>query len=155
MHTMDNIGRQLIRNISRLIERLQPGDTISRHDLIDALSRPLPAPHLREDDATLYQMFRHYIARQTVSSAPLVVSYAEAAKVSDKTESAVRMAVSRRSVLATTLRRSGHKTRRGVYFDSLADWCGWSPEERQSAVNILRDTASSGTEVNKGNIEKS
>ena len=112
---------------------------ISREDLISELSRPLPDPRIREDDATLYSMHQHYIRRQAVSGAPLIVTYPEAAALSGKSEAAIRMAVSRRSVLATAMRRTGQKTRRGVYFDSLASWLQLSPQQRQEAVDALRN----------------
>ena len=135
--------RQAIRNAYRVIERLEPGETISREDLIEALREPLPPPGIVEYDAAIFEGYRYFVERAAVNDAPVILTYREAARASGKSEAAIKQAVYRGTLRATTLRKNGNPVRSGVYFHAFANWCKWSTEQRQIAadeVNALRSS---------------
>ena len=128
---MDRLARQALHNISRLVASLGPNETIDRETLIERLRAPLP--DVPESEATLRHAYRHYVLKGGVRNAQLVVTYAEAAELADKSVEAVRQAAHRGRLLTTTEYILGRE-RKGVYLDSLRDWLGWSHDDFEEAV---------------------
>ena len=133
---MDNLARQAFWNAALLVEKLEPGETITREKLIKQLRRPLPPIAERQSDATISHAYRHYILNAGVSRAYDVITYDEAADLAGKSIAAIRQAAYRGALIKTTQYWAGRE-RTGVYFKSLADWCDWPPDRFQDAEKEL------------------
>ena len=124
---MNNEARQALWNSSMLVANLEPGQSISREEIIDALLQPVPK--MSEDgfcpsDQQIIQIFRRVVLLNGLLSSNDVVTYSEAARLSDSTEEAIRQAVTRGRLRTAPINRHG-RTRSGVTLESLAIYKNW------------------------------
>ena len=125
MNTPEEDFLRLAWNAASAIASLKPGESISREDLIDALRRPLPDPDLRPSEAIIRQSYRYYVLRAALDGADMVVTYPEAARLTGKTETAIRQAAYRGHPLVRLSTRFMGRERKGVTLLSLAAWMRW------------------------------
>ena len=130
---MNQETRRAMLNAVKLISRLKSGEKISREDLIDALSKPLP--DVDEDDATLRHAYRHYVLRRGIDNAEAVITYEEAARLSSSTVDALRSAAYRDQLvkLGTMNVESDGRKRCGITLRSLAEFKHWPLKKFQEA----------------------
>ena len=130
---MDKLTRQAVKNGARLARiALTRNEPISPEEILRELRKPLPDPRDIEGDAFILADWDHWVTFAGIKGGRGVVSYEEAAKLSGKSEAALRQAAHRKKLLSTTEYRRGRK-RTGVYFYSLASYCGWTLAEWRKA----------------------
>ena len=134
---MDQLKRQALLNAVNVVEKLEPGQSITREDLIEGLRRPLPVGSGCPSDAVILHAYRLHVINAGVSNAYRIVTYEEAATLANKSVEAIRQAAYRKPLMKSTEYLNG-KERTGVFLRSLADWCDWSPEQFQEADRRLR-----------------
>ena len=134
---LDPLKRQALLNAARVVERLEPNQTITREDLIEELRKPLPAGRGYPSDAVILHAYRHYITNAGVKNVPRIVTYEEAAILANKSVEAIRQAAYRGTLMKSIEYWDGRE-RRGVFLSSLSAWCKWTSQEYQEADSGLR-----------------
>ena len=134
---MDRLKRSALLNAVYVIEGLEPGQSITREDLIEELRRPLPVGSGCPSDAEILHAYRHCVENVGVLRVYRTATYEEAATLTKKSVEAIRQAAYRQKLVKSTEYLNG-KVRTGVYLKSLADWCGWTAEEYQEADSRLK-----------------
>ena len=134
---MDSLKRQALLNAALVINKLRPGQTITREELIDGLRKPLPPTSECPSDAELLHAYRHYVINAGVTNVHRIVTYEEAATLSNKSIEAIRQAAYRGTIMKSTEYWNGRE-RTGVFLKSLSDWCKWTSEEYREADSRLR-----------------
>ena len=81
---MDPLKTQALLNAALVVEKLEPGQTITREDLIERLRKPLPAIRDCPSDAVILHAYRHYVINAGVSNVHRIVTYEEAATLANK-----------------------------------------------------------------------
>ena len=145
---MDSLKRQALLNAARVVEKLEPGQSITREELIEALRSPLPVGSGCPPDAVIRHAYRLYIENAGVAQAYRIVSYEEAATLANKSVEAIRQAAYRGALMKSTEYRNGRE-RTGVFLNSLEKWCKWTPQEYQAAdsrLRSMRDALETGPE---------
>ena len=123
---MDKLTRQALWNAAALVAGLEPGQSITREELIEALRRPLPDDV--PSDPHIYHAHRFHVLKAGIKHAATVVTYEQAAELADTTVEAVRQAAYRGRLDKISVYRHGRE-RVGVTLQSLADWQRWSPDQ--------------------------
>ena len=134
---MDPLKQQALLNAALVVEKLKPGETITREDLIEGLRKPLPPASECPSDAVILHAYRHYVINAGVSNVHRIVTYEEAATLANKSVEAIRQAAYRRTLMKSTEYWNGRE-RTGVFLNSLSAWCKWTPQEYQQADGLLR-----------------
>ena len=134
---MDSLKRQALLNAAHVIGKLEPGQSITREDLIEELRRPLPVGSGCPSDAVILDAYRHYVINAGVANVYRIVTYEEAATLANKSVEAIRQAAYRRTLMKSTEYWNGRE-RTGVFLRSLAAWCDWTPQQYQEADSRLR-----------------
>ena len=127
---MDRLTRRALHNAAALVASLEPGEAISREDLIDALRQPDLPDDLRPSDAVIHHAYRHYVLRGGIGHAATIVDYSLAAELSGTSVEAVRQAAYRGRLEKQSVYRYGRE-RAGVTLQSLAGWQRWSPQQSE------------------------
>ena len=134
---MNPLERQALLNTALVIEKLNPGQTITREDLIDELRKPLPPASGCPSDAVILHAYRHFVTNGGVKNVHQIVTYEEAAALANKSVEAIRQAAYRRTLMKSTEYRNGREGT-GVFLYSLSDWCKWTSREYKEAASRLR-----------------
>ena len=134
---MDPLKRQSLLNAARVVEKLNPRETISREELIEELRKPLPAVRECPSDTVILHAYRHYVINAGVANVHRIVNYGEASTLANKSVEAIRQAAYRGTIMKSTEYWNG-RARTGVYLTSLAEWCGWTSQEYQEADTRLK-----------------
>ena len=134
---MDTFKLQALWNAASLVGSLDPGEMISREELIDKLRKPVPAVG-RPSDSVILHAYRHYVINAGVQGANTVVSYEEASALCGKSVEAIRQAAYRGALVKLTEYWNGCE-RAGVVFTSLADWCRWTHQDFTEAERLLNE----------------
>ncbi len=134
---MDPLERQALLNAALVVDKLKPGDTITREDLIEELRKPLPRASACPSDSVILHAYRHHVLNAGVENVHRIVTYEEAATLASKSVEAIRQAAYRGTLLKSTEYRNGRE-RTGVFLNSLSDWCRWTSQEYQEADSRLR-----------------
>ena len=136
---MDKLTRRALHNAAALVARLEPGESISREDLIDALRQPDLPDDQRPSDAIIHHAYRHYVLRGGIENAETVLTYEEAAELAGISVAAVRQAAYRgRLVKLGTYRYD--RERSGVTLRSLAEWRRWTHSELKAAARRVEES---------------
>lgn len=133
---MNNVARQALWNSAMLAASLKPGQSITREELIDTLRQPLPKvwnEGYYPSDQDIIHNFRLYVIRAGIDFSEDVVTYSEAARLSDSTEEAIRQAAARGRLNRRNVFQYG-RMRIGVTLDSLAEYKGWDHEMFKAAA---------------------
>ena len=131
---MDKLTRRAIWNAVSLVEKLKPGEVISREDLVDALRRPLPPDVRGPSDAVLRHAYQVRIIRSGIEGAEReIVTYSEAAELAEVSEESLRQAAARSRLTKLGVWQHGRE-RRGITLQSLAEFKRWPLERFQEAA---------------------
>ncbi|MDE0335626.1 MAG: hypothetical protein OXI64_11750 [Defluviicoccus sp.] len=128
---MDKLTKRALWNAVSVVEKLEPGQSISREDLVDALRRPLP--DITPGDAVIHHAYRHHILRAGVRNAEDVVTYEQAAALAGTTVEAIRQAAYRGRLVKLGVYRHGREWS-GVTLRSIAEWRRWTDAEFKAAA---------------------
>ena len=134
---MDPLKTQALLNAALLAEQLEPGQTITREELIERLRKPLPTIRDCPSDAVILHAYRHYVINAGVSNVHRIVTYEEASTLANKSVEAIRQAAYRGTIMKSAEYWNGRE-RTGVFLKSLSDWCKWTPQQYQDADGLLR-----------------
>ena len=135
---MDPLKRQALWNAALVAAKLEPGQTITRDDLIEELRKPLPSGSGSPPDAVILHAYYLYVINAGVQNVYQIVTYEEAATLANKSVEAIRQAAYRGTLMKSTEYLNGRE-RVGVRLKSLANWCEWTPQEYREAGTWLRD----------------
>ena len=144
---MDSLKRQALMNAFTVVEKLKPGQPITRENLIEALRKPLPAVRECPSDAVILHAYRHYVINAGVCNVHRIVTYEEAATLANKSVEAIRQAAYRGTLMKSTEYRDGRE-RVGVFLNSLEKWCGWTSQEYQEADRQLKSIRDGSRPIN-------
>ena len=134
---MDPLKRQALYNAAVLVAKLEEGQTITRDQLIAELRKSLPPVRDCPSDAVILHAYRYHVLNAGLKNGYRTVTYEEAAALADKSVEAIRQAAYRGTLRKSTEYWNGRE-RTGVYIESLADWCKWTPQERREADRGLQ-----------------
>ena len=116
--------RRAMRNATRLVAMLKPGEKISREQAIDVLR----APDFPEPEPTVRHGYKHYVMRGGIQNADAIITYREAAELASTSVDALRSAAYRGDLVTLQSRtsRPGVRERTGITLRSLAEFKRWT-----------------------------
>ena len=138
---MNNTERQALWNTTRLVTSLEPGQSITREELLSTLQEPLPRfenGQFYPPDEDLIHSFVFYVLRGGIDYEYGIVTYSEAARLGDTTEEAVRQAASRGRLMQRHVFRYG-RVRTGVTLNSFAEYKGWDHDTLKAATEQVAE----------------
>ena len=142
---MNFLERQAMWNSATLVAKLKPGESITREDLIDALRRPLPVLGIYDrpsddrpsddmpSDREIFHAFQYYVIQDGIKNTEELLTYKEAARISETSADALRQAARRGRLIRQYFYRYGYK-RAGIPLKSLAEYKGWDHDQFQAAA---------------------
>lgn len=133
---MDRRTKCALWNAAQTIASLKRGESITREELIERLSRPLPES--TPSEAAIRNKYRHYVIYGRTRNAARVVPYGLAAQLAHTTVEAVRQAAYRGDLVKLTVLWNGRE-RVGVTLGSLGAWRRWPEKRFEDAVREVTD----------------
>lgn len=127
----------ILFNLVYVIERLRPGESISREALVNALRDADDPALLGLPDDAVWKSVRRCITYAGIKNPDRLVNYPQAAALAGTTVGSIKQAVYRGSLLKLSAHGDGGRLRSGVTLLSLAEWRRWSRERLLAAVRRL------------------
>ena len=132
---MQLICRQVLYNAVRLATKMEPGESITREELIDAVRMPVIASDI---PTSLLSDFNHLFIERGVRFQESLVDYETAALLSGSTVGSLKVAASRGQLVKLGRYDSQGRSKTVITLQSLADWKRWDTRKFEQSIAVLR-----------------
>lgn len=134
---MEREAITILFNLVYTIERLRPGETISREALVNALRHSDDPALMGLPDDAVWKSVRRCITYAGIKNPDRVVNYRQAAALAETSVGSIKQAVYRGNLVKLRAYGDDGRLRSGVTLLSLAEWRRWSRERLLAAVRRI------------------